>query len=107
YMIFFLALSVIWFIFYPVVYGIFTRKNAFMLYGQIFPALIVAFGSGASAVALPEMMRCMETNVKLPKRVLQTVLPLGMTINMNGSAMYYPMVALFVAQVKDVPVGLF
>ena len=107
YMIFFAGLGIIWLIFYPLVYALFTRKNAFTLYGQIFPAMVVAFASSSSAVTLPETMRCMETKVKLPKRVLQTVLPLGMTIHMNGPALYYPMVAIFVAQVKAVPVGFF
>lgn len=99
----FSSFLILWLVFYPVVYFVFTRGNCFRLYGQVFPAMVVAFGSTSSAITMPETMQCMESAGRVPQRILQTVLPLGMTVHMNGTAMYYPMVALFVAQLKGVP----
>ncbi|CAG2114375.1 unnamed protein product [Medioppia subpectinata] len=68
------------------------------------PAMIVAFGSSSSAMTLPVTIQCMEGKNKLSKIVSQFVLPLGMTLNMNGSALYYPMTTLFVAQMHGFPI---
>lgn len=107
YLIIISAFVFIWFIFYPLVYLLFAKQNVFRLYGQIIPAMMVSFGSSSSAITLPTTMECMERKAGLSSRISQIVLPLGMTIHMNGPAMYYPMVALFVAQVKQVPVDPF
>ena len=105
---FFLLLTVgfciIWLVFWPAVYFVFTRENPFLLYKQVVPAILVAIGSVSSAITLPISMQCMQNNDKLSKPIAQTVLPLGMTIHMNGVSLYYPMCALFVAQVKGVEV---
>jgi Na+/H+-dicarboxylate symporter len=47
----------------------------------------------------------MEENNKLPELVSRFVLPLGMTMNKNGTGMYYPMVALFVAQMHGLNIS--
>lgn len=107
YSVIILAFLIIWFIFYPLVYFIFTKRNGYKLYPKIFSAIMVAFGSTSSAITLPETMNCMENKVGLLKRVARTVLPLGMTLNMNGTSMYYPMVTMFVVQVKQMPVDYF
>lgn len=94
-------------IFYPVIYVIFTRENPFKLYKNILSAIVVAFGSCSSAITLPETMRCMRINCRVSNRICQTVLPLGMTLHMNGPAMYFPMTAIFVAYIKQTPVGFY
>lgn len=58
-----------------------------------------------SALTLPITMKCMEENNKLPESVTRFVLPLGMTIHMNGFALYYPMVALFVSQMHGINIS--
>lgn len=95
------------FVFYPVVYIIFTRENPFKLYKNILSAIVIAFGSCSSAITLPETMRCMRKNCQLSNRICQTVLPLGMTLHMNGPAMYFPMTAIFVAYINRTPVGFY
>ncbi|KAH9420187.1 excitatory amino acid transporter-like [Dermatophagoides pteronyssinus] len=95
------------FVFYPVVYIIFTRENPFKLYKNILSAIVIAFGSCSSAITLPETMRCMRKNCQLSNRICQTVLPLGMTLHMNGPAMYFPMTAIFVAYINQTPVGFY
>ena len=59
-----------------------------------------------SALTLPVTIKCMEEKYHLNKTVVQFVLPLGMAINMNGTAMYYPMVALLVAQMQGMEVTM-
>nr|XP_027205700.1 excitatory amino acid transporter 1-like isoform X2 [Dermatophagoides pteronyssinus] len=93
----------IWFIFYPAIHFVITRNNPYRIHRGVFPSLLVAAASCSSALALPVTMECMENHLKLPKIISKMVLPLGMTIHMNGSSMYYPMVAVFISQVKQVP----
>ncbi|KAH7645619.1 excitatory amino acid transporter 1-like protein [Dermatophagoides farinae] len=93
----------IWFIFYPTIHFVITRNNPYRIHRGVFSSLLVAAASCSSALALPVTMECMENHLKLPKIISKMVLPLGMTIHMNGSSMYYPMVAVFISQVKQVP----
>lgn len=101
--------AVLWLAFYPAVVYLFTRRSAFATYRAVFPAMLIAFGTTSSAISLPMTMKCMEGSPveRLSKPIAQSVLPLGVTIHMNGSAVYYPMVALFVAQFKGLEVDLF
>ncbi|CAG2177174.1 unnamed protein product [Oppiella nova] len=71
-----------------------------------FPVIILALGTASSAITLPVIIESMEKNVKLPESVTRFVLPLGMNVHMNGFAMYYPMVILFVAQMHGMDVGV-
>lgn len=103
----FVAFTILLLVFYPLVLFVLTRENPFLLYKHIFPAILVAIGTTSSAITLPMTMQCMEGKGKLAKPIAQTVLPLGMTIHMNGTALYYPMVALFVAQIKHIPIDPF
>ena len=93
----------IWFIFYPTIHFVITRNNPYRIHRGVFSSLLVAAASCSSALALPVTMECMENHLKLPKIISKMVLPLGMTIHMNGCSMYYPMVAVFISQVKQVP----
>ena len=101
------AFLILLFIFYPMVYYVITSQNPFTLYRDIVPAILISIGTASSAITLPMTMRCMEDKARLAKPVAQTVLPLGMTIHMNGTALYYPMVALFVAQIKQISIDPF
>ncbi|KAF7490581.2 Excitatory amino acid transporter 3 [Sarcoptes scabiei] len=94
-------------IFYPTLYLIITHENPFRLYKSILSAIFIAFGSCSSAITLPETMRCMREKCHLSNRVCQTVLPLGMTLHMNGPAMFFPMTAIFVAYINQCPVEFY
>lgn len=103
-----LAFALLWLAFYPTVLYLFTRCNAFATYRAIFPAMLIALGTTSSAISLPMTMKCMEgPGERLSKPIAHSVLPLGVTIHMNGSALYYPMVALFVAQFKGLEMDFF
>ncbi|KAI2806851.1 Excitatory amino acid transporter 1 [Blomia tropicalis] len=100
-----LCFTILLTIFYPTIMWLLSGQNCFRLYGNIIPAALVAIGTTSSAITLPMTMKCMEERERLSKRFTTTILPMGVTLNMNGTAMFYPMVAMFVAQMKSFDVG--
>lgn len=58
--------------------------------------------SSCSAGTLPVTFRCLEENLKIDKRVTRFVLPIGATINMDGTALYEAVAAIFIAQMNDI-----
>lgn len=65
----------------------------------IFPAQAIAFTTCSSSATLPVNMRCTEENLGVSKSISSFVLPLGATINMDGTALYQGICALFIANV--------
>ena len=66
------------------------------------PAQLIAFSSSSSSATLPVTMECAEDNLGVPKQISSFVLPLGATINMDGSALYQGVSAVFLAQVFNI-----
>ncbi|MFC4559822.1 dicarboxylate/amino acid:cation symporter [Virgibacillus kekensis] len=64
----------------------------------IAPATLVAFSTQSSSGTLPVTIKCSEDNLGVPKRISSFVLPLGATINMDGTSLYLSVAALFTAQ---------
>ncbi|MEM7611302.1 MAG: dicarboxylate/amino acid:cation symporter [Pseudomonadota bacterium] len=62
------------------------------------PAMLTAFSTSSSSATLPVTMDCVEKNVGVSSRVSSFVLPLGATVNMNGTALYECTAAMFLAQ---------
>jgi Na+/H+-dicarboxylate symporter len=65
-------------------------------------AILVAFSASSSSAALPVSLRCTQDNLGVSKGISSFVLPLGCTINMNGTALYSGACALFVAQIYGI-----
>uniref|UniRef100_A0A8C2YWI8 Amino acid transporter n=1 Tax=Cyclopterus lumpus TaxID=8103 RepID=A0A8C2YWI8_CYCLU len=86
----------------PAIFFAITRKNPFTFYQGIFQAWITALGTASSAGTLPVTFRCLEENLKIDKRVTRFVLPIGATINMDGTALYEAVAAIFIAQMNDI-----
>jgi len=68
------------------------------------PALLTAFSSASSSATLPLTMDCVESRAGVPNEVTSFVLPLGATINMDGTALYECVAAMFIAQVYGVEI---
>ena len=83
----------------PLILFFTTRRNPFQFMRQMFDALLTAFSTASSSAALPVNMECAQKNAKVSKRSTEFVLPLGATINMDGTALYEAAAAIFIAQI--------
>ncbi|XP_038663322.1 excitatory amino acid transporter 2-like isoform X1 [Scyliorhinus canicula] len=86
----------------PLMYFVITRKNPFSFLAGVFQAWITALGTASSAGTLPVTFRCLEENLGIDKRVTRFVLPVGATINMDGTALYEAVAAIFIAQMNNI-----
>ncbi len=71
-------------------------------YRAMLPALLTAFSTASSSATLPVTMECVEKNAGVSPRVAGFTLPLGSTVNMDGTALYECAVVLFIAQLYGV-----
>ncbi|HTO07747.1 MAG TPA: dicarboxylate/amino acid:cation symporter [Myxococcota bacterium] len=69
-------------------------------------ALVVAFTTSSSAATLPVSQRCVEENLGVPRQIASFVLPLGATVNSDGTALYEAVAAVFVASLYGIHLGL-
>lgn len=86
------------FVILPLVFYFFTRINPLKHYRAIASAMATAFSSSSSGATLPVTMNCVETNAGVSNKISSFVLPLGATINMDGTALYECAGVLFIAQ---------
>ena len=94
-----LGLLIMIFFVYPMFLKIFTKTDIVGFFKGILPAQMLAFSTSSSAATLPVTIDCCEKNLGVKKEVSSFVLPLGATINMDGTSMYQAIAAVFIAQV--------
>ncbi len=85
-------------LFYATVVATFTKKNPFWFLKEISPAQLLAFSTSSSAATLPVTMERVEEHIGVDKEVSSFVLPVGATINMDGTSLYQAVAAVFIAQ---------
>lgn len=82
------------------------KMSPMQFFRGAFPAMAVAFSTSSSSGTLPVSMQCCEENLNVDKSITSFVLPLGATINMDGTAIYQGVCALFIAQVYGIDLAL-
>lgn len=93
--------------FYPLLLKIFRVKISYKdFFRGLSPAQFLAFSTSSSAATLPVTIECVENNLKVPKRVSEFVLPIGATVNMDGTSLYQAVAVIFLAQFHDVDLSL-
>ncbi len=85
-------------IFYMILVSVFTKKNPLWFLKQLSPAQLLAFSTSSSAATLPVTMERVEEHIGVDKEVSSFVLPVGATINMDGTSLYQAVAAVFIAQ---------
>ena len=93
-----LGLFIMLLLFYPALIYLFTKRNPYRFLHQIFPAQLLAFSTSSSAATLPVTMDVTEKKVGVDNEVTSFVLPIGATINMDGTSLYQAVAAIFIAQ---------
>ncbi|MFQ6039786.1 MAG: dicarboxylate/amino acid:cation symporter [Candidatus Poribacteria bacterium] len=93
------------FITLPLILRFVGKRNFFNYSSNMLPALTTAFSTASSSATLPVTIECTEENNKISNRTASFVLPLGATINMDGTALYEAVAAIFIAQTYGVSLG--
>ena len=86
-------------VFYCILVSVYTKKNPMWFLKQLSPAQLLAFSTSSSAATLPVTMERVEEHIGVDKEVSSFVLPVGATINMDGTSLYQAVAAVFVMQV--------
>lgn len=82
-----------------------TRQSPWATIKGFSQAIVLGFGTSSSSAALPVSMQCAE-QLGCDDSIIKFVLPLGSTVNMNGTALYEATTVIFIAQAHNVPLGL-
>lgn len=82
------------------------KMNPLHFFKAMGPAMEVAFTTSSSAATLPVTMECVERDLKVPKSISSFVLPLGATVNMDGTAIMQGVAAVFIAQLYGIDLSL-
>ncbi|MFL9831446.1 dicarboxylate/amino acid:cation symporter [Flavobacterium sp. ARAG 55.4] len=93
-----LGLLLMIFIFYPALLMVFAKVNPIQFFKAIAPAQLLAFSTSSSAATLPVTMECVTDKLGVDEEVSSFVLPLGATVNMDGTSLYQAVAAIFIAQ---------
>lgn len=91
---------------YPSILKFFTPMGLKTFFSGIAPAQLVAFSTSSSGATLPVTMERCEEKLGVSEEVSSFVLPLGATINMDGTALYQAIAAVFIAQALDLGLDL-
>ncbi len=100
------AMLLLMFLFYPALICFFTRIKVKHFIKSLYPVQLFAFTTSSSAVTLPLTLETVEKELHVSKEVSSFVLPVGTTINMDGTSCYQSIAILFIAQVLGIDLSL-
>jgi len=100
------TLAIMMFVVYPLVLRLFTKVGYRRFFRAISPAQLLAFSSSSSGATMPVTMDCVERRLGVSEDVTSFVIPIGATINMDGTALYQGVAAVFIAQMFGVDLSL-
>ncbi len=93
------------FVFYPLLVDLFTRIQTKHFIRSMYPVQLLAFTTSSSAATLPLNMETTERDLGISKEITSFVLPVGTTINMDGTSCYQAIAVVFIAQVMHIHLG--
>lgn len=103
----FVGLAFMIFVFYPLIATFFIKKMSYSrFFKAISPAQFLAFSTSSSAATLPVTMECVEENMGVPKNIVSFVLPIGATVNMDGTSILQAVAVLFMAQLHMIDLSI-
>lgn len=101
-----LGLGILIFLFYPLIMRSYTGRTVVSFFEGLAPAQLLAFSTSSSAATLPVTMERVEEHLGVDKEVSSFVLPIGATINMDGTSCYQAIAAVFIAQAYGIDLSL-
>jgi proton glutamate symport protein len=90
----------------PVLLSVIGKYSPLKFISDVFSAVATAFSTASSAATLPITMDCVEENTGVSNKVASFVLPLGATVNMDGTALYEAVAAMFIAQAYGIDLSI-
>ena len=100
------ALLIHFFLTLPAFVRLVAQRSPIRLFRAVAPALLTAFSTSSSSATLPVTMDNLENRGGVPNKYTAFVLPLGATVNMNGTALYECMAAMFIAQASGLELSI-
>jgi Na+/H+-dicarboxylate symporter len=97
------ALAIQGFLVYPTLLTLLGRLNPLQFYRNVYPAMVVAFSTSSSNATLPVTMRIADKRLGVKDSIYSFTLPLGATINMDGTAIMQGVATVFIAGVYGIP----
>jgi Na+/H+-dicarboxylate symporter len=95
-----IGLMIHWFIVLPIIFFAVVRTNPYTYMLGLSRALVTAFGTSSSACTLPITMQCVEQKLGIDSRISKFILPLGCTVNMDGTALMEGVAAIAISQME-------
>ncbi|XP_042243533.1 excitatory amino acid transporter-like isoform X2 [Homarus americanus] len=87
-------------------YFLFTHRNPFTFYFHLLEPWVTSFATASTAATLPITFRCMNDKCGVDPRISRFVLPIGATVNMDGTALFVSVGTVFIAQMNELPISV-
>ena len=95
------------FIMYPMILKVMVSGFSYKeFFKQMSPAQFLAFSTSSSAATLPVTMECVEKGMGVPKKISSFVLPIGATVNMDGTSLHQAVAVIFMAQLHFIDLSI-